>query len=169
MVRYICAKVSDVPEGGRLVVEADGRSVVVFHVDGELYAVLNRCPHQGGLLCHGKVLSLIESDGPGHYRIDASRKFIACPWHGWEFELSTGQSYFDPRRTRARKVPLEVDGGEAVEREVRAGTAKVAEGQLIEGPYKAEVIPVSVEDDYIVLTMRSRREIEPGNDGQKES
>jgi 3-phenylpropionate/trans-cinnamate dioxygenase ferredoxin subunit len=146
--------VGDVPEGGRLIVDVDGRSIGVFRVDGRYYALLNRCPHLGAELCRGEVLGLLESDAPGRYRHDPNRKLLACPWHGWEFDLATGQSYFDPERTRVRPYAVAVEAGDVVARDVGDGRAALA-GDLTKGPYMAETFPVSVEDDYLVLTLRS--------------
>jgi 3-phenylpropionate/trans-cinnamate dioxygenase ferredoxin subunit len=60
---------------------------------------------------------------------------VRCPWHSWEFDIRTGQSWFDPRRVRVRQFPAHVEKGAA----------------LREGPYKAETFPVRVEDDYVVV------------------
>jgi nitrite reductase/ring-hydroxylating ferredoxin subunit len=134
--KYVVARAAEVPDGGRLLVEVRGHSIGVFHVGGEYYALLNRCPHQGAELCKGSVVGLLDSSGPGDYDLDESRSFIVCPWHGWEFELATGQSYFDPRRTRVKPYPVTVE-----------------RGGRVKGPYVADVIEVSVEDDYLVLTL----------------
>ena len=98
------------------------------------------------IVAPGDVIGLVTSDGPGDVRLDEGRKFLTCPLHGWEFDVRTGQSYFDPKRIRARTFPVEV----------RAG-AEVVEGRL-PGPYTAETYAVSVEDDYVVVhTGRPRR------------
>lgn len=152
--RFVVAPVSAVPEGGRIIVEAGGREIGIFRVDGEFHAFLNRCPHLGGPLCEGEMLGLIESDGPGDIRLDAGHRMLTCPWHGWEFDIKTGQSYCDPARMRARRYPVAVEHGEAIV----DGEADGPGGRR-KGPYVAEVIPISVEDDYLVLTMR------PGSGG----
>lgn len=104
--RYVVARVDEVPEGERLIVEVAGREIGIFNVDGELFALRNRCPHLGGPLCEGPVLGLVYSSEPGDVRFDASKKLITCPWHGWEFDVKTGQSYFNPR-LRARRFQVE--------------------------------------------------------------
>ena len=52
------ATVDEIPPGGRKIVEVAGRTIGVFNVDGEFFALLNRCPHQGGPLCTGNTLGL---------------------------------------------------------------------------------------------------------------
>ena len=135
--RVPVATTDQVPEGARLVVEVAGRSIGIFNVGGRYYALRNRCPHQGGPLCEGEIVSRLESDGPGEYRFDPGSALLACPWHGWEFDLATGQSWFDPARTRSRAYPVTVRSG----------------GELELGPYTAETVPVSAERDYLVLEL----------------
>jgi 3-phenylpropionate/trans-cinnamate dioxygenase ferredoxin subunit len=50
MARHIVARTSDIPPGGNKVANVDGRDIVVFHVNGEFFAPLNRCPHEGAPL-----------------------------------------------------------------------------------------------------------------------
>jgi 3-phenylpropionate/trans-cinnamate dioxygenase ferredoxin subunit len=149
--KFVVARTDDIPEGERLIVDVNGRSVGIFHVGSEYYALLNRCPHQGAELCKGDVIHMLESDRPGQYRFDLSRPLIACPWHGWEFELATGQSYFDPARTRVRPYRVVVETGAEVSDEIAAGEAEPS--GLVKGPYTVETLPVSIEDDYVVVTL----------------
>src|SRR5438128_1755694 len=103
MARFVVAKVSDIPDGSRLIVDVAGRSIGVFNVDGRFYALRNRCPHNGGPLCEGgPIYSLLVAPKPGAYRVDPTRKFVTCPWHGWEYDIATGQSWFDPVHSRVR-------------------------------------------------------------------
>ena len=152
--RFAVARASDVPDGERLIVAVGGRSVGVFNVGGRYHALLNRCPHAGGELCRGELLGLLESDAPGEYRHDPTRKLLACPWHGWEFDIETGQSYFDPVRTRVRRYGVVVEQGEALAGQLESGESRLA-GELVKGPYVAETIPIAVEDDYLVVTLRA--------------
>ena len=152
IAQYIVGRVDDFADGDRKIVEVGGRSVGVFRVDGEFYAMLNRCPHGGGPLCQGPAVNNIESSQPGEYRIpDDEAHLIMCPWHGWEFDVKTGQSYFDPLRTRAKPFPVSVESGEVVQKRV-SGAVRGP----IAGPYLADTVPVSVEDDYVMVTLRAR-------------
>jgi len=152
MASYVVSKAQDIDEGGHLVVDINGRSVGVFHVGGEWYALLNRCPHRGGPMCEGLLVSYLESDKPGEVRYDPSRKLLECPWHGWEFDIKTGQSYFDPARTRLRRYPVAVQSGEVIADELE--DEQQSDTHLVKGPYMAETYEVSIEDDYVVVSMR---------------
>ena len=134
MTRHVIAPLDEIPPGTVRVATVAGREIGVFNVDGELYALRNRCPHQGGPLCAGRVLKEVESTGPGDVRYGPG-VLVACPWHGWEFDLATGRSWFDPVRTRVRGYPA----------------ARATGRELVEGPYRAELYPVSVEREYVVV------------------
>ncbi len=98
----IVARADEIAPGGRKIIDVGGRSIGVFNVGGEYFALRNRCPHQGGPLCTGLLLAPLRSTGPGEYQRGGDGEVIRCPWHGWEFEIKTGRSWFDPRRTRVR-------------------------------------------------------------------
>lgn len=144
MARFPVARVDELLPGSRRIVTLAGRSIGVFNVDGSYFALRNRCPHQGASLCEGPVLGFLESDGPGSIVHHDEHKLLQCPWHGWEFDLATGQSYFDPLRTRVRPYLVTVEPGSEV-------AAWTHEHGLEPGPYVAEVFSVSVEHDYVVV------------------
>ncbi len=159
--KHVVARAGDVPEGSRLLVEVEGRSIGIFHVEGRYYALLNRCPHNGGPLGKGEVVGLIESSAPGDWKLDPSRKFLACPWHGWEYDLATGESWWNPRTTRAQAYGVRLECGRDVAQAVAEGTAETQGAKLlvdpathrVKGPFTAEVMPIAVEDDYLVISL----------------
>jgi 3-phenylpropionate/trans-cinnamate dioxygenase ferredoxin subunit len=132
------ATVDEIPPGQRKIVDVGGRSIGVFNVKGEFFAVLNRCPHQGGPLCLGNTLGFLRSEGVGEFRYSRAGEIVRCPWHGWEYDLRTGQSWFDPSHVVVRRYDVEVVAG--------------FEG-LEKGPYIAETFPVSVEQQYVVVEL----------------
>lgn len=84
------ASTDDVDVGERLLVEIEGREVAVFNVNGEYHALANYCVHQGGPICEGKISgALLEEDGELVW--DHEDEFVSCPWHGWEFEIASGE------------------------------------------------------------------------------
>lgn len=135
MSRHVVAAVRDLPPGSRKLVTVKGRPIAIFNIDGELFGILNRCPHQGGSLCEGRLIGLVESDQPGEYRFSRPNEILRCPWHGWEFDLRTGQSRCEPDRIQVKSYEVAVEPGQDV----------------CDGPYVAETFPVSVEEDYVVV------------------
>lgn len=82
------------------VVDAEGRSIGVYNHDGEYFAVRNRCLHDGGRLCNGRVGPALEGVfvNPGR-RVEESFTGdvrAVCPRHGWEYYLETGEHVGDP-------------------------------------------------------------------------
>jgi nitrite reductase/ring-hydroxylating ferredoxin subunit len=115
MPEHALGPVEDFPPGSRRIVDLDGRSIGVFNVDGRLYALRNRCPHQGAPLCVGPVAPLLTATRPGSY-VAESTEVVRCPWHGWEFRLDDGRSWFDPDGTRVHAYPVQVRDGQVVVR-----------------------------------------------------
>ncbi len=145
-MKYVVARVDEIPPGGRKIVEVAGRSIGLFNLDGEFYALRNRCPHQGGPLCQGLLLGIVHGGRPGEFFYEPRRAILACPWHGWEFDIRTGQSLCDPVRLRTRRYPVSVESGQRL---LAAGESPVP--SRVRGPYVAETYPVSVEGLYLVV------------------
>jgi len=139
MPKHVVARVDEIAPGQRKIVEVAGRSIGVFNVKGEYFALRNRCPHQGGPLCEGLLWGLWEAPTPGDIHYSRKGEILTCAWHGWEFDIRTGQSYCDPTKLRVRAYEVKIEPGE----EVVAGRVK--------GPYVAETYPVEAEGEYVVV------------------
>ena len=135
--RVVVAKAGDIAPGKSAKFVVKGRNIALFNVSGEYFALLDRCPHEGASLCAGKIIGFAQSKFPGKYQLSRHGEFVRCPWHGWEFEIRTGQSYCDPKSNRAKKYEMSVEFG----------------AELVKGPYMAETFPVDLEHDYLVLSM----------------
>ncbi|MCC7372649.1 MAG: Rieske (2Fe-2S) protein [Chloroflexi bacterium] len=162
--RFVVGTVDDIPPGSRKVILVNGREIGVFNVNGEYFAVLNRCPHQGGPLCSGRQTGFLVAPLPGEYQLSRPGEVIRCPWHGWEFDLRTGQSWCEPSKVRVRRYDVSVESGETLVAAVpgedgptEAETDPLAPPGLVKGPYKAETFPVSIEQQYIVVDVGGRR------------
>jgi len=83
------ATLDELPPGGTKEVEHDGRIYALFNLDGDVFAIDGICPHQGGPLAEGTLEGSI----------------VTCPWHGWQFDVRTGQS---PVFSRAKTYTFEV-------------------------------------------------------------
>jgi nitrite reductase/ring-hydroxylating ferredoxin subunit len=145
-VRVVVASVSEFPPGERRIVQAGSRSIGVFRVGDRFYGIRNRCPHQGGPLCRGHLLADATADAPGSPRISTNPLRIACPWHGWEYDLETGQSFLGAAQAGVRSYGVALQAGAQLLAEIEAG-----ETELRPGPYVAETFEVHVQNDYVVL------------------
>ena len=74
MARVKVLDVAALPPDGAELVTLNGEDVALFRRGGEVFALGNQCPHQGGNLCDG----FVEGD------------IVTCPLHGWEVDLRSG-------------------------------------------------------------------------------
>jgi nitrite reductase/ring-hydroxylating ferredoxin subunit len=90
------ANKSDLPPGRAMIIEVAGRSIALFNVSGQFYALDNICTHRGGPLGEGFV--------------DQNNLTVQCPWHGWVYSLATGESPFiSMAKVEAFEVQVEGD------------------------------------------------------------
>jgi len=88
------ARIGDVKPGGGKVVEVNGTPIALFNVDGVFHAVHNVCLHRGGPIGEGVLAGCV----------------VTCPWHGWEYDVTTGVNLRDPRLALSRySVKIEGD------------------------------------------------------------
>ena len=172
MARHIVAEVGEIPPGERKLVEVAGRSIGVFNLGGEFFALRNRCPHQGGPLCLGKVFGLASAAVPGAVEYTRPGEILTCAWHGWEFDIRTGHSWCDPQRLRVRRYDVTVapgadllasadvdsatPGGPAIAPDPEPEPSPDPNAPIpghVRGPYAAETFPVSVDGQYVVVEM----------------
>ncbi len=109
MERCIVGRLSEFAPGARKIVTVGGRSIGVFNIRGQFYALRNRCPHQGAPLCLGRVKGTTISSKPYEYVYGRDQEIIQCPWHGWEFEIATGRTCFNPHRMRVKTYDITVE------------------------------------------------------------
>jgi nitrite reductase/ring-hydroxylating ferredoxin subunit len=150
-MRFVVGKVSDFRNGDRKIVDVNGTSIGVFRIDDGFYALRNRCPHQFGPLCLGTLAPRAISGRPGDVTMDSGPPLLACPWHGWEYDIATGQSFMGPGRGNlsARSYDVAVLPGSELGGADEPATRR-PDGR-VPGPYVAETVPVSVEEDYVVV------------------
>jgi nitrite reductase/ring-hydroxylating ferredoxin subunit len=87
--------VEDLKSKGRKVARLNGKQILLIASGGEIFAIANRCPHEGYPLSEG-------TEGPNCV--------LTCNWHNWKFDLKTGAALVgcDPVRTYA----VEISDGE---------------------------------------------------------
>lgn len=102
--------VSDFADRRVRIVKAGSHELGVLRWDGRFFAMHNRCPHQKGPVCLGIVSGRLSSTAPGSMDLDDQTPVIACPWHGWEFELEQGRALWDATY-RVKVVPVRVEDG----------------------------------------------------------
>jgi nitrite reductase/ring-hydroxylating ferredoxin subunit len=75
------AKKDEIPAGTIREFQVDGnKAIALANVDGKLYAINNTCLHRGGPLGEGEL----------------SGKVVTCPWHGWQYDVTSGKVMANP-------------------------------------------------------------------------
>ena len=88
---------ADLAPGAAKLVTVKGVDVALFHVEGKYSAIDNTCPHRGGPLSDGSL----------------SGRTVTCPWHAWEFDVTTGACLNNPS-AKVRCYPVEAQGDDLV-------------------------------------------------------
>ena len=115
MAEHVVGRVEELPPGSRKLVRVGALEVGVFNVGGRFYALPNICTHQFGPLCQGAVSgTIVANEQTGFRRAWVhDDQVLICPWHGLEFDLTTGRCLAYPR-VKLRSYTVRVEGDEVV-------------------------------------------------------
>lgn len=91
----IVGDISEVPEGRSKCFVVEGQKIAVFQAGGKFYALDDMCSHADASLSDGWV------DG----------KCVACPWHGAQFDLETGEALSLPATRKVNTYPVSIVDG----------------------------------------------------------
>lgn len=92
--RIKVATVNQLGPGQRKLIKVRGKEIVLFNVDGSIYAINNSCPHSTGPLSEGRLFNHI----------------VTCPWHGSQFDIRNGQCYSGPATKDVSSYPVHLEG-----------------------------------------------------------
>jgi nitrite reductase/ring-hydroxylating ferredoxin subunit len=105
----------DFTEGKFTVLLVGSREVGVIRLPGGAFrAVLNRCPHKGAPICKGLVSGTWPPSAPDQLQFEREGEVLICPWHGFEYDLVTGEEMYQDRPTRLRLYPTSVEDGQVM-------------------------------------------------------
>ncbi|MFB6068947.1 MAG: Rieske (2Fe-2S) protein [Halobacterium sp.] len=83
-------------DGSRVIAEVEGQEIAVFRVDGDYHALPNFCIHQAAPLCEGELTGrMVVGDDGWEWEYVQEGEIITCPWHGWKFDVTTGENVKD--------------------------------------------------------------------------
>ncbi|HZO81824.1 MAG TPA: Rieske 2Fe-2S domain-containing protein [Candidatus Binataceae bacterium] len=91
------ARRDEIPDGSGKTVELGGRKIALFNAGGKFYAIDNTCRHRGGPLGEGDLYGTT----------------VVCPWHGWEYDVTNGQS-LDDSSVKVACFAVRVDGDDVL-------------------------------------------------------
>lgn len=88
---HYVADVADFAATDRVLAEVQGLEIAVFATEEGFAALANHCVHQGGPICEGRLGGALGIDDDFELTYDRDGRVVACPWHGWEFDVTTGR------------------------------------------------------------------------------
>ncbi len=91
------ASTADVAPGTAKCVEAGGKQIALFNVEGAFHAIDNLCLHRGGPLAEGEIEGTL----------------VTCPWHAWQYDVTTGKNVLDDDEAVATYA-VKVEGGDVL-------------------------------------------------------
>ena len=89
------AETEQIPAGTGKVIDVDGNQIAIWNLSGNYFAFQNVCPHRGGPVGEGELEGNV----------------ITCPWHGWQFDVTTCQSTFNPA-AKLTRYDVQVEGND---------------------------------------------------------
>lgn len=98
--------------GERKIISHGEKEIGIFRINGTFYAYENLCKHQGGPVCEGEVLGKVEvilkpDKSDLEERFSEQEIHLVCPWHGYEWDISTGECAVQRRMTLNRYEVVE--------------------------------------------------------------
>ena len=90
------ANKNELPTGSAKAVEVDGKRIALFHANNQYFAIDDECTHAGGSLAEGTVEGTT----------------VTCPWHGAQFDITTGSVLSAPAFDGVKSYKVQVDGDE---------------------------------------------------------
>jgi nitrite reductase (NADH) small subunit len=101
------------PIGKLHIIKVETREVgLVRRADGSVQAVRNWCPHKGAPICKGRLTGTMLPGAPGTLTWAREGELVRCPWHGFEFDMATGERPYVGSRMRLRVYPAKIRDGE---------------------------------------------------------
>ncbi len=88
------ARKNEIPDQSAICVEVSGKTIAIFNLGGEFYAIDNTCTHRGGPLDEGDIIG----------------EEVECPWHCAKFNIKTGEVTLEPAEENVTKYNVRVQG-----------------------------------------------------------
>ncbi len=103
------APLAELNVGESRIIIAENKSIGVFNTGAQIVAVLNLCPHAFAPVCRGKLGGTTLPSRAGEFIWGRDNEILRCPWHGWEFDLHSGQCLTDRRKLKRFPVVIRDD------------------------------------------------------------
>ncbi|WP_137287770.1 Rieske (2Fe-2S) protein [Halorussus salinisoli] len=118
MSDHVIVAEEELADGERVVVQIEGREICVFNIDDEFFAYANWCAHQAGPACEGNITGTTtacfdEESLEVELAYEKDDQILNCPWHGWEYDVTTGEC-LSRQKVQLPQYPVKVEDGNVV-------------------------------------------------------
>ncbi len=116
MAEQFVGKASEFKDGARQIVRMGSDEIGIFKHEGEYFAYSNYCLHQGGPACEGLTIARVfeklrdDKTSVGLFFSETDMNFV-CPWHGYEYDMKTGECISD-RKIKLKRYQILQKGDE---------------------------------------------------------
>ncbi len=115
MRQVVACGSEEMAPGQKKAVQVGSRSIVLVRLgNGDYCALMNACPHQGAPLSEGELTGTTLPSTVGEYVYGRDDEVLRCPWHRWEFDVTSGNALFNDRRACVKRYDVTVEGGDVV-------------------------------------------------------
>lgn len=108
--RWLAGTIDEFPPRAWRVARVGKRAIGIYNTGERLHAVLNVCPHEGAPLCVRPLGGTMLPAAPERLEYGLEDRVLRCPWHGWEFDVETGEMLFGTGSRRLTTFPVTVEG-----------------------------------------------------------
>jgi nitrite reductase (NADH) small subunit len=92
LTEHFVARLADLPLNKIHRIEIESRVIGIIRTDQGVFAIGNKCPHQGGPMCSGHITGTMLASDADEYVYGHDGMVVQCPWHAYEFRIDTGKS-----------------------------------------------------------------------------
>lgn len=151
MAKHVVCRKDELPPSEVKITKTGNIEIGVYNINGEYYALHNKCPHRGAPLCEGRITGLMTGPEPGEYEIEREGEIIRCPWHGYEFDIKSGEFVLEPRTVRSMTYDVTVESPDSLQDDESWDVDAAIEAEFDEAEPEVDTYPVSVEGDVIIV------------------
>ncbi len=108
-MKYAVCALDQLQSGKPLITIVNGIEIGVYFSNDQVYAVRNVCPHKLAPVCKGTLGGTMLPGEPCEYRYGLEGQVLKCPWHGWEFSVSSGEALFGISNRKVKTYPASVE------------------------------------------------------------
>lgn len=112
MSLHFAARLDELEDAKPKLISLAGRSIGLVRSNGTVYAVRNVCPHKRAPVCQGTFRGTMLPSEPDTFVFGLEDRLLQCPWHGWEFDLSTGHTLCGDEHKKLTLYPVTIKENE---------------------------------------------------------